>query len=97
MTIASHGFSDWHLCAVYGQHLVVRPVSQQGWALGAQGPFVMPEGDALDEMHLPSLSQKVQPEEDEGCLPLESTSINAGCGRYGLASSSLSRAPWARL
>lgn len=48
----------------------------------------MPEGDALDEMCLPTLSQKVHRDEDEGPLPSESTSINEGCGRYGLSSSS---------
>lgn len=63
----------------------------------ARGPFEMPEGDAWDEMHLLSLSQKVQWEEEEGPLPSESTSINAGRGRYGLTSSSLLWAPWVRL
>lgn len=55
----------------------------------------MPEGDALDEMCLLSLPQKVQWKEEEGPLALES--INAACGRYGLASSSLPWGPWACL
>ena len=48
-------------------------------------------------MHLPSLSQKLQPGEAEGPLPSESTSVNAGCARHRFASSSLPPAPWARL
>lgn len=41
----------------------------------------MPEGDALAEMCLLSLPQKIQWEEEEGPLPLESPGINAGCHR----------------
>lgn len=33
---------------MYGQHLVVRPVPQRDQVMGDQGPFAMPEGDALD-------------------------------------------------
>lgn len=47
--------------------------------LPSSGSFAVPEGNALNEMYLLSLSQKVHQEKEEHSL--ESAKINPGCGR----------------